>query len=97
MEHSIQHEEQGTKGAFYMEHAGRRVAEMSYSRTNPTLIIIDHTEVDASLAGQGVGRQLLGALVEWVRGAGIKVIPLCPFAKAQFGKDPSIRDVLTGG
>lgn len=97
MTHPIQHEEQGTKGAFYIEHEGQRVAEMSYSRTNPSLIIIDHTEVDASLGGQGIGRRLLGDLVEWARGAGIKVIPLCPFAKAQFGKDPSIRDVLTGG
>jgi predicted GNAT family acetyltransferase len=37
---------------------------------------------------------LLGALVCWVRSAGIQVIPLCPFAKAQFEKDGSIRDVL---
>ena len=26
--------------------------------------------------------------------SGTKVVPLCPFAKAQFGKDASIRDVL---
>ena len=37
---------------------------------------------------------LLGALVEWARTTGTKVVPLCPFAKAQFGKDASIRDVL---
>jgi hypothetical protein len=38
----------------------------------------------------------LNALVDWVRGAGIKVVPLCPFAfaKAQFDKDASIRSVL---
>jgi hypothetical protein len=67
---------------------------MTYSRTNPTLIIIDHTEVDASLSGQGAGRKLLGALVQWARATGTKVIPLCPFAKAQFNKDPLLRDVL---
>ncbi len=94
MEHTIEHEDEGSKGAFFVRVDGQRVAEMTYSRTNPTLIIIDHTEVDASLGGQGVGRNLLGALVEWVRGAGIKVVPLCSFAKAQFGKDASIRDVL---
>lgn len=67
---------------------------MTYSRTNATLIVIDHTEVDASLGGQGVGRQLLDALVQWARATGTKVIPLCPFAKAQFEKTPAIRDVL---
>ena len=46
--------------------------------------------------GDRVGRRraLLGALVEWARTTGTKVVPLRPFAKAQFGKDASIRDVL---
>lgn len=94
MEHSIAHEHEGSKGAFFVLKGGQRVAEMTYSRTNATLLIVDHTHVDESLSGQGVGRQLLGALVAWVRSEGIKVLPLCPFAKAQFDKDPSIRDVL---
>lgn len=94
MEYPIQHQHDDSKGAFYFEQDGRRVGEMTYSRTNPSLIIIDHTEVDASLAGQGVGRKLLGALVQWARATGTKVVPLCPFAKAQFNKDASIRDVL---
>jgi uncharacterized protein len=91
---AIAHEERDAKGAFYVEQGGRRLAEMTYSRTNPTMIIVDHTDVDASLGGQGVGRKLLAALVQWARDTRTKVVPLCPFAKAQFDKDPSIRDVL---
>ncbi len=94
MTYEIQHQENGAKGAFHVQKDGQRLAEMSYSRTNESMVIIDHTEVDASLGGQGVGRALLGALVEWARATNTKVIPLCPFAKAQFGKDPSLRDVL---
>lgn len=94
MQYSIQHEEAASKGAFYIDKAGQRVAEMTYSRTNATMIIIDHTDVDDSLRGEGVGRQLLNALVDWARSTGTKVLPLCPFAKAQFDKDPAIRDVL---
>ena len=94
MENPIEHHDSGTKGAFYVQKDGQRVAEMTYSRANASLIIVDHTDVDASLSGQGVGRKLLGALVEWARGSGTKVIPLCPFAKAQFDKDSSLRDVL---
>lgn len=95
MELAVRHQESESKGAFFVEGAdGRHLAEMTYSRTNELMIIIDHTEVDPSLAGQGVGRKLLDALVGWARSAKMKVIPLCPFAKAQFGKDPAIRDVL---
>jgi hypothetical protein len=94
MEHTIEHQEHDAKGAFYVEQDGRRLAEMSYSRTNAALIVVDHTEVDASLGGQGMGRKLLGALVQWARATGTQVVPLCRFAKAQFDKDPSIRDVL---
>jgi predicted GNAT family acetyltransferase len=93
-QHPIEHEEQDSKGNFHVQLNGQRLAEMTYSRTNATLIVIDHTEVDESLKGQGVGRQLLDALVAWVRSTNTKVIALCPFAKAQFDKDPSIRDVL---
>ena len=94
MQYTTDHEEAASKGAFYIDKAGQRVAEMTYSRTNATMIIIDHTDVDDSLRGEGVGRQLLNALVDWARSTGTKVLPLCPFAKSQFDKDPAIRDVL---
>jgi len=94
MDHTIEHTEGEAQGAFIIQKNGQRLAEMTYSRTNATLIIIDHTDVDPSLSGQGVGRQLLDALVAWARATGTKVLPLCPFAKSQFDKDASIRDVL---
>ncbi|MDO9433859.1 GNAT family N-acetyltransferase [Hydrogenophaga sp.] len=92
--HTIEHQESGSKGSFYVQQGSERIAEMTYSRTNDTLIVIDHTDVDERLKGQGVGRQLLDALVAWARDTKTKVIALCPFAKAQFDKDASIRDVL---
>lgn len=96
MSHTIHHQEQDAKGALYT-HDGQRLAEMTGSCTNATMIIVDHTKVDPSLSGQGVGAALPGALVEWARTTGTKVVPLCPFAKAQFGKDASTaRAGLTG-
>ena len=94
MTHTVEHEEANAKGAFFMRHAGQRVAEMTYSRTNASMVIVDHTDVDESLRGQGAGRQLLDALVAWARATHTRVLPLCPYAKAQFDKDASIRDVL---
>ena len=94
MQYTVQHEEADSKGAFFIQRDAARIAEMTYSRTNATMVIIDHTEIHESLRGEGVGRQLLDALIAWARETGTKVLPLCPFAKAQFGKDAAIRDVL---
>jgi uncharacterized protein len=89
----IAHRETGHRGAFYIEQDGKRLAEMTYSRANAALVIIDHTEVDSSLRGEGVGRKLLDAAVDWARATKTKIAATCPFASAQFEKDPSIRDV----
>ena len=94
MERTIAHEEIGHRGAFFIAEEGKRLAEMTYSRTNASLVIIDHTEVHTSLSGQGVARRLLDAAVAWARETHTKVIATCPYANAQFAKDPSIRDVL---
>jgi len=58
------------------------------------MLIIDHTDVEDQFRGQGIGRQLLDALVAFAREREIKVIPLCPFSKSVFDKDQSIHDVL---
>ena len=90
----IRHVEDGHRGAFVIEEGGKRLARMSYSRADASLVIIDHTEVDRALAGQGVGRALLDAAVAWARETNTKFMSTCPFASAQFAKDASIRDVL---
>jgi predicted GNAT family acetyltransferase len=94
MNDDMTHTEHDHRGAFFVEQDGTRVAEMTYSRASPTLVIIDHTEVAASLAGQGVGRRLLDAAVRWARETDTKIIATCPYASVQFARDPSIRDVL---
>lgn len=91
---SIAHEDTGQRGAFFLVKDGQRMAEMTYSRANASLVIVDHTEVDDSLQGQGVARRLLDTLVTWARDTHTKVMATCPYARAQFAKDASIRDVL---
>ena len=91
---SIRHEETGHRGAFFVERDGKRVAEMTYSRANAGLVIIDHTDIATELAGQGMGRGLLDAAVQWARETHTKLMATCPYASAQFAKDASIRDVV---
>lgn len=82
------------KGAFVIERGGARLGEMTYTMAGE-LVIIDHTDVSEALRGQGAGRKMLDALVAWARSEGRKILPLCPYAKSQFDKDPSLRDVLS--
>ena len=93
----IKHEETGHRGVFYFERDNERLATMTYSRASPTLIIIDHTEVSEVLKGQGMARQLLDSLAAWARETGTKVMATCPYALAQFRKDPSLADIRAVG
>lgn len=89
----IKREDKGHKGSFYMEEAGSRLAEMTFSLAGDHRIIIDHTEVSDALRGKGAGKQLVMAAVEWARETHKKILPLCPFARSVFEKVPEFQDV----
>ncbi|MBC7828875.1 MAG: N-acetyltransferase [Chitinophagaceae bacterium] len=90
----IQHKEEDGKGIFYIEDNGNTVAELVYSIPSADKIIIEHTEVDHPLSGKGVGKQLVGATVDYSRSNNIKIIPLCSFAKSVFEEETEWQDVL---
>jgi predicted GNAT family acetyltransferase len=90
----IKREQSASRGAFYIERDGERLAEMTFSVAGETRIIIDHTDVDDRLRGTGAGGKLVAAAVEWARAEKKLIIPLCPFAKSVFDKTPAYKDVL---
>jgi predicted GNAT family acetyltransferase len=90
----VQHKKVGSKGMFYVEYEDEVAAEMVYSLPTEDKMIIEHTEVDDVLRGRNIGFELVHAAVEYARHHGLKIIPLCPFAKAVFDKKPDFKDVL---
>jgi hypothetical protein len=90
----IELEETGSKGRYMMRGADGALAEMTFSKAGEHLIIIDHTEVPDAFRGQGVGVRLVERAVADARASGKSIIPLCPFANAQFKKHPEWADVL---
>lgn len=89
----IRNEEYASGGRYAATIEGHE-AEMTYSRTSPTLIIIDHTMVPDALRGKGVGQALALHAVDEARVHGWKIIPLCPFFKAQVARHPEWNDVI---
>ncbi len=90
----IKHQSDGHRGSFYTGTLEDKKAEMVYVMAGTSKMIIEHTEVSDELRGQGVGMKLLEALVEEVRQREVRVLPLCPFAKASFLKRKDLQDVL---
>lgn len=90
----IELEDKGGKGRYLVRGADGAEAEMTFTRVGDRQIIIDHTGVPDAFRGQGVGARLVARAVEDARSAGKTILPLCPFAAAQFRRHPEWADVL---
>ena len=89
----IESREDGAHGRYTATVDGHE-AEMTYSRTSPRLVIIDHTGVPDALRGRGVGQALALHAVEQARAGGWKIMPLCPFFRAQAMRHAEWNDVV---
>lgn len=90
----FEHDFSEKSGAFIAKVQEKQAGLMSYIWAGTGKFIIDHTEVSEEFRGQKVGQKLLAEAVEFARQKGVKILPLCPFAKAMFDKDDKIKDVL---
>lgn len=91
---NVELEDDGKNGKFFIAENGKELAQMTFTWAGADKFIIDHTEVDESLRGQGAGMKMLLAAVERARTKQKKIVPLCPFAKNMFYKHKELRDVL---
>jgi predicted GNAT family acetyltransferase len=66
----------------YRKEEGAAVtAFMDILQTDSNMLVIKHTEVDPSLGGQGIGKQLVNAAATYAQEKALKILPVCPFAK----------------
>ena len=90
----ITFKEREGKGYVIARKDGHKIGLMTYRRDAEDLITILHTEVNPDTQEKGVAKKILNTVVDKAREDGFKIIPICPFAKAQFEKTPEIQDVL---
>lgn len=81
-------------GSFKMYQNDTVAGELVYKWSGKTKIIIEHTGVNENFEGQGIGKKLVLAAVDFARKNSIKILPFCTYAKSVFDKNPEIHDVL---
>jgi len=78
---------------FMLEREGE-IAELIYHLNGKRLVLV-HTEVPRSLAGHGIGGQLMQAAVERAKSEGLTVVPWCPYARKWLKDHPDVADTIT--
>jgi uncharacterized protein len=91
----ISYEDRGHKGRFVARVDGvEGEGELTVSTVSNVLVIADHTFVPDTFRGTGVASALVGALIADARTRGYRIVPLCPFVRAQSLKHPEWADVF---
>lgn len=94
MEENIKLDSNNQKGSFSYVVDGKTEAKMTFVFAGNDKLIIDHTEVNPGNNGKGYGKKLVESAVTFALEKNLKIIPLCPFAKSVFDKNPELRNVL---
>ncbi|MGD9792772.1 MAG: GNAT family N-acetyltransferase [Acidimicrobiia bacterium] len=56
--------------------------------------VFDHTVIDPSYEGQGLGGKLASGALDSEAAAGGKIVPLCAFIAGYIGKHPEYADLV---
>ena len=82
-----------SKNLIFIEVDGEIAAEMNIFFDDSDRIIIEHTLVNPKFNGKGLGKLMVAKAVEYARENGIKITPICEYAKSIFDKTPDYTDV----
>jgi predicted GNAT family acetyltransferase len=66
---------------------GTRAGRLEYRGHGP-MRALTHTEVDPAYEGQGLGSQLIRAVLDDQRANGRHILPMCPFVRAYLDRHP---------
>ena len=90
----IKHTESERTGIFEAWLNDVQVGELTYQRSTPERMIIDHTRVFEGFEGQGIARQLVMAAVDFARQNARTIIPVCSYARNVLTRTNDYKDIL---
>ena len=91
---TIKHRENERTGLFEAWIDDVHVGELTYQRTTPERMIIDHTRVFEGFEGQGIARQLVMAAIDFARQHGRTIVPVCSYARKVLMRTDEYMDIL---
>ena len=91
---TIKHTESERNGLFEAWLDDVQVGELTYQRTTPERMIIDHTRVFEGFEGQGIARKLVMAAVDFARQNARTIIPVCSYARNVLTRTNDYKDIL---
>jgi predicted GNAT family acetyltransferase len=78
----------------YEAYVGDELAGFITYRERSGVVVLVHTEVDATFEGQGVGSRLASAVLEETRARGRQIDPVCPFITSYIKRHPEHADLV---
>ncbi|MEZ4881333.1 MAG: GNAT family N-acetyltransferase [Flavobacteriaceae bacterium] len=91
---SFKQEEDERRGKFIILENGTPAGEMTYVWAGKNKFIIDHTETYETYGGKGYGKKLVMKGIEYAKEKGVKIIPLCPYAKKVMESDETLSEMI---
>ena len=88
---SIVFEEENKRSAAYLN--GKQIGECEYSDSG-TKWIINHTGVRPEFEGRGIAKKLVLKVIEAARERGVKIVPLCSYARKLMTGKEEYQDVM---
>ncbi|NYT68714.1 GNAT family N-acetyltransferase [Pusillimonas noertemannii] len=91
----VSYEDHDQKGRFVARMEGiDEEGELTISKVSETLVIADHTFAPDAMRGTGAALAMVNALIADARAKGYRIVPLCPYVRAQSQKHPEWADVI---
>lgn len=80
-------------GHFELRLDGRLAGVVEY-QLDGQVMSIPHVEVIPELRGKGYSGPFLDEVLELIRARGLKIVPLCGYARSHIRERPSLHDLL---
>ena len=87
---TIEREELNGTQEFVLRLDGQRYGFLEYTRPQAGMMRIEYVEVSSELRGTGLGKTLVEKAVEFAKDEGLKVVPICSYARAVIQRDPAL-------
>src|SRR6185312_17132737 len=92
--YAVEREDNAAGGRYLVRLGEGAEGEMTYRRTAPNVMLIDHTGVPRAFRGAGIAQLLVDRMIADARAEGTRIVPLCSYVAAQFQRHSEWADLL---